>query len=345
MLKYLLLFLLFIRAEVLLQAQQINILFSGKSVSLRGLSAVSDRIIWVSGSGGSVGLSTNGGNHWTWIRVPGYETTDFRDIEGFSSKEAVVLGITKPAVILKTTDGGKSWLTVFEDSSKSVFLDAMDFSGDQGAVIGDPTQGYPFFAVTKDRGRTWIRKDPPGFEKMEKGESFFAASGSNIRKTGPDQWVLVSGGTISCLYVSEERQVPKYRYPLLLKNGKESAGANSIALHPSDPNQAFIVGGDFLTHTDSFQNSLLITIHPFSQIPPLVPPHGYRSAVAYIDDRKMVCCGISGVDISSDGGLHWQAISGESFHVCGKSKKGNAVFLAGVNGRIARLDWKEDSLK
>lgn len=345
MIKHLLSVLLFISPGVILQAQRIHILSSGKSVSLRGLSVVSDRTIWVSGSGGTVGRSTNGGNSWVWCQVPHYEKTDFRDIEGFSSREAVIMGITEPAVILRTTDGGKTWNTVFEDSSKSVFLDAMDFSGDEGVVIGDPSQGSPFFAETKNRGKTWNKKYPSGFAKMTEGETFFAASGTNVGKSGPDQWAFVSGGTKSCLYLSKGHPFPDGRYPLLLNQGKESTGANSIAIHPSDPNRAFITGGDFSKNSESFQNSLLIRFYPFRQEAPLVPPHGYRSAVIYINDFKLVCCGISGVDLSADGGLRWTLLSGEGFHVCGKAKKGNGVFLAGTNGRIARLDWKEENPK
>jgi hypothetical protein len=345
MIKNLLSLLLFLLTGVILQAQQIHFLSSGKSVSLRGLSVVSERIIWVSGSGGTVGLSINGGNSWTWYQVPRYEKTDFRDIEGFSSREAVIMGVTEPAVILRTTDGGKTWTTAFEDSSKNLFLDAMDFSGDEGVIIGDPSQGSLFFAETKDRGRSWNKKYPSGFEKMAEGETFFAASGSNIGKTGPHQWVLVSGGTKACLYVSEGYPVQRGRYPLLLNQGKESAGANSITIHPSDRNRAFVTGGDFSNNSESVQNSLLIHFNPFRQEAPLVPPHGYRSAVIYINDLEMVCCGISGVDLSTDGGLHWSLISSESFHVCGKAKKGKGVFLAGTNGRIARLDWKEENPK
>jgi len=43
------------------------------------------------------------------------------------------------------------------------------------------------------------------------------------------------------------------------------------------------------------------------------------------------------VDVSADGGLHWQLVTKLGFHVCRKAKKGNSVFLAGARGRIAKL--------
>jgi hypothetical protein len=60
--------------------------------------------------------------------------------------------------------------------------------------------------------------------------------------------------------------------------------------------------------------------------------------VIYISRDTLLACGTSGVDLSVDGGMNWALISSESFHVCQSAKKGKAVFLAGSNGRIARLE-------
>jgi hypothetical protein len=332
MLKILLYLVAFIPLAGFIQAQQISLLTSGRPVSLRGLSVVNDQIIWVSGSGGSVGISTDGGENWKWIQVPGYEKTDFRDIEAFNNREAVIMGITEPAVILRTSDGGKNWTTTLEDSTKTVFLDAMDFSGDEAILVGDPDKGKIFFARSSDQGNTWI-KSPPGLELTAKGEAFFAASGTNVRLIPGAGFALVSGGKKSCLYLSS------CSYPLLLNQGTETSGANSIAINPEDPNQAFITGGDFSNDTARYGNSLRIQFHPFIQTPPLIPPHGYRSCVEYLNDKQMICCGTTGVDFSSDGGINWKLISAKSFHVCRKSKTSKSVFLAGPGGSIARLEF------
>ena len=70
---------------------------------------------------------------------------------------------------------------------------------------------------------------------------------------------------------------------------------------------------------------------------PEIGPHGYRSCVIYLSEETLITCGTSGVDISKDGGKNWLLISKEGFHVVQKSKNGHAVFLAGSNGRIAKL--------
>jgi hypothetical protein len=35
--------------------------------------------------------------------------------------------------------------------------------------------------------------------------------------------------------------------------------------------------------------------------------------------------------------MNWELIAKDGFHVCQKAKKGKAVFLAGGNGKIAKL--------
>ncbi len=317
------------------QQTSIKILESGKRVSLRGLSVVDDNIIWASGSGGSVARSTDGGNTFTWMKVPGYEKSDFRDIEAFDKNTAIIMGITTPAVILKTKDGGQTWRKVFEDTTKGAFFDAMDFSKPQyGWLVGDPVNNHFFLAQTFDYGETWngSYRDAPG-TKVKDGEAFFASSGTNIKMIGYGyHFLLVSGGKASRLFGGI------YNDSIPIMQGKESTGANSIAIY--DKKKAVIVGGDFSKDTISSNNCVLIDeVDPIKHANfsfPQTNPHGYRSCVIYINKKTLLTCGTSGVDISNDGGMNWELITKDGFHVCQKAKKGKAVFLAG-NGRIAKL--------
>ena len=54
-------------------SQYVQIIESKDGVSLRGLSVVNNKIIWVSGSKGTVGKSIDGGTTWQWMNVEGYE--------------------------------------------------------------------------------------------------------------------------------------------------------------------------------------------------------------------------------------------------------------------------------
>lgn len=311
-----------------LQAQQIELLTSGTETSLRGLSVVNDQVIWVSGSKGKTGRSVDGGKTWQWTTVPGFEKRDFRDIEAFDDKTAVIIAIAEPAHILKTTDGGLTWKTVFTDSTKGMFLDAMDFyDNKRGIVVGDPIDSKVFLATTDDGGSTWKKMTTPTLPALE-GEGFFAASGTNIWYHKKGLFTIVSGGKNARLFD------PRGAQSLDITQGREMTGPNSIAIHG---NQAIIVAGDYDNQKDTTKNCLLSTDGMKTWQAPVKGPQGYRSCVVYITSQKLITCGVPGVDISVDGGNHWQSISSEGFHVCRKAKKGNAVFLAGGNGRIAKL--------
>lgn len=325
-------------------AQKIQVLSSGNKTSLRGLSVVSDNILWASGSNGKVARSIDAGAHWDWITIPGFEKRDFRDIEAFDSLQAVIMAVDEPGLILRTEDGGKNWKTVFTDTSKGMFLDAMHFN-DYGyaVVVGDPLPNHPneiYVAFSYDKGKSWFRPiDVHKFSPMvSSGESMFASSGTNLVLFSGKHiytkfnYVVVTGGMASSLL----RSTPQEKSTLTLQQGKQSTGANSIAAY--DKKNWVIVGGDFMNDKDSTGNCLITSNGGASFYRPNTAPSGYKSCVIYITKEKLVTCGTSGTDISVDGGRNWKKISTESFHVVQKAKKGQAIFLAG-NGRIAKLEW------
>jgi hypothetical protein len=315
-------------------SQKIKLLESGKRVSIRGLSVVDDNTVWVSGSSGSVAKSTDGGKTWNWMVIPGYEKRDFRDVEAFDANTAIIIAVAEPAVILKTEDGGQNWKKVFEDTTKGMFLDAMYFSDiNHGIVIGDPVGPSAFIANTYSGGNFWKKRDRGEDTQydLNEGEAFFASSGTNFFFTDDHHPILVSGGKSSRLFMHGKK------YPLPIIQGKESTGANSIAVY--NGKKAVVVGGDFAKDTLTLDNCVLFDIsNDIRFTKPETPPHGYRSCVIYLSKNKLLTCGTSGIDISKDGGRNWELISKESFHVCQKAKKGKAVFLAGGGGRIARLE-------
>ncbi|HEX4958622.1 MAG TPA: oxidoreductase, partial [Lacibacter sp.] len=167
----------------IVSAQTIQLLDSNRSISIRGLSVVSNEIIWLSGSKGTVAVSTNGGKTFEWKKVAGFEQRDFRDIEAFNATTAVIIAVDTPAVILKTTDGGNTWKKVFEDKSPGMFLDALEFwNQNSGIVIGDPVEGKIFIARTFDGGETWRGLPEANYPTADEGEAMFASSGTNIVK-------------------------------------------------------------------------------------------------------------------------------------------------------------------
>jgi len=311
-------------------AQTVKLLTPGTKASFRGLSVVNDKTVWVSGSAGTVGRSLDGGDTWTWMKVKGYEKTDFRDIEAFDGKTAVIMGIAAPSYILKTTDGGENWKLVYENKDTSMFLDAMEFWNEQsGIVIGDPINNRFFIARTFDGGNKWQPIPEMNKPVADSGEACFASSGTNIRKLNNKEAVFISGGLSSHMFIRDK----KIKLPII--QGRETTGSNSVAV--KNKKILIVVGGDFNTKDSTTRNCFVTTDGGKTFSPPAVAPHGYRSCVEYLGKRNWISCGLNGVDYSNDEGSTWNWISKESFHVCRKAKKGKAVFFAGGGGRIGKL--------
>lgn len=320
------------------QRPSVEVLTSGNGISLRGLSVVNDNVIWVSGDKGTVGRSNNGGKSWNWMTVTGFENNDFRDIEAFDGATAIIMAISEPAYLLKTTDGGETWKVVYENKTKGMFLDAMEFWNEQaGIVIGDPIEGRFFVTRTFDGGNTW--QDIPFTNRpiADSGEACFAASGTNIRVLDRDEAVFISGGLKSRLFI---RDSP---IPLPILQGKETTGANSLAvwdkLRLHGGKKMIIIGGDFTKPASTEKNCFYTNNGGKSWTASNSPPHGYRSCVEYFSKTDLFSCGLNGVDYTHDGGKNWKWISKESFHVVRASKLGAAIFLAGTNGKIGKIIW------
>jgi hypothetical protein len=316
---------------------EIEILTSGTNTSLRGISVVNDNVVWVSGSSGIVGRSNNGGKNWNWFTVKGYDKKEFRDIEAFSANTAIIMAVGEQAYILKTNDGGESWNLVYENKTKGMFLDAMDFVGEKyGMVVGDPIDGKIFLAETNDGGDTW--KEYNKRLPADSGEAFFAASGTNIRLFGNGQFYLASGGINSRIITNNSF----INMPII--KGSETTGANSIAVFseiPTKPTKRMIVvGGDFKADSSSLKNCFYTTNGGKTWKAPKTPPHGYRSCVEFLSVKDVLSCGLTGVDYSNNGGHDWRLISKESFNTCRIAKRGTTIYLAGNNGKIGKVVWK-----
>lgn len=314
----------------------ISIVAQGVNSSIRGLSVVNDNVVWVSGSNGTVGKSTNGGKDWKWIAVKGFEKTDFRDIEAFDAATAIIMGIGEPAYILKTVDGGDSWKVVYENKSKGMFLDAMEFWNEQaGIVLGDPVNNKFFIARTFDNGATW-KEIPDAYKPVaDSGEACFAASGTNIRALDNDEAVFISGGLRSNVFIRSK----KIALPII--QGKETTGANSIAVwnrySKNGGKKLVVVGGDFNADTSAKLNCFYSSNRGKTWKASAIPPNGYRSCVEYLSEKQLITCGPTGVDYTFDNANTWQPVSKESFFVCRIAKSGRTVYLAGTNGKIGKL--------
>ncbi|MES1197909.1 MAG: oxidoreductase [Chitinophagaceae bacterium] len=318
---------------------EIELLSSGTSTNIRGLSVVNDNVVWVSGSNGIVGKTFNAGKTWKWITVKGFEKNDFRDIEAFDAATAIIMSVSEPAYILKTNDGGDTWKIVFENKTKGMFLDAMEFWNERsGIVIGDPVDGRFFIARSFDGGTSWQEIPFDHRPSADSGEACFAASGTNIRALDRDEAVFVSGGSRSRIFSK------KGAVTLPIIQGKQTTGANSLAIWDNfklnGGKKMITVGGDFTADTSTHNNCFISNDGGSTWKAPIAAPHGYRSCVEYFSKSEIFCCGLNGADYSKNGGMNWKWISKESFNVCRASKSGSSVYFAGTNGKVGKIVWK-----
>lgn len=312
--------------------------------SFRGLSVVNDQTVWVSGSRGTIAISNDGGQTFKFSQLKKYEKSDFRDIEAFDANKAIIMSSGTPAVILKTSDGGKSWIEVFRKNESAYFLDAMDFwDNKKGIIVGDPINGHFVLLQTNDGGDTWQVLDTNNTPKAKDGEAVFAASGTSLRCWGTNEFSFVTGGLSSAIYIGEiktDRQIHYRSIKIPMATGKPSKGSFSLAY--KGYKSYIIVGGDYMADSLSTYNLVIgqmvtkgcIGNYEFNGYSNYL--NGYKSSVELIDKKKsiFIATGTKGVDI---GNTDWKTISSEAFHVVRKAKNGKAVFLAGPKGKIGRL--------
>jgi photosystem II stability/assembly factor-like uncharacterized protein len=332
--KRLLITLLFFSTTLLLlhaQEYQLKEIETNVTASFRGLTVVNDRVAWVSGNEGWVGITTDGGNTWNFNQVNNFETSDFRSIYAFNDRHAVIANAGSPANILITSDGGKNWKTVYTNSHKDAFFDGIDFlDSKEGIIYGDPIDGKMLLLRTMDGGLTWTEiKSAP---VLEKGEASFAASGTGIRCSNKNQIIISTGGTVSRLWLSKNKGQDWTSLAAPIMQGESSTGIFSFI---QNNKVLIIVGGDYLKDSLTLRHNYYSLDKGKSWLTPAAATRGYRECVEAIDKSIVVAVGPTGADISDDNGIHWKPLSNErGLHVIRKARKGLLIIIAGGKGKL-----------
>lgn len=318
----------------------IQMLQRGREVSLRGLSVVDDQIIWASGTGGTLARSTDGGQHWQWFKVAGLEQRDLRAIEAFDADRVVVVAVGSPALILRTSDGGRSWDEAYRNDAPDSFLDGVDFWDDQhGVAFGDPLNGRLLVLWTDDGGASWHSVKKRDLPEAIPGEAGFAASGTSIRAMNGGVAVIGTGGSAARVWRSTDWGHSWSVWDTPMRHGESSQGIFSLA--EGADGRWVIVGGDYKQPDSSERNAFWSANQGRSWNPAKKPPNGYRSGLEALADGRLVATGPNGTDVSMDGGATWSALSQEGFHVVREARQGKAVYFAGPDGRIGRMERGE----
>lgn len=303
--------------------------------SLRGLSVVNEKIIWASGTGGTVLQTIDGGKNWTVRKVPDAEKLDFRDIEAFDANTAYVLSIGEGenSRIYKTTDGGKTWKLQFKNTNPKAFFDAFAFwDKTHGIAMSDPVDGK-YLLLKTDDGEIWTVADNEKMPNAKPGEAAFAASGTCIFSEGKSNVWLVSGGNEARVFRSTDRGLSWFAVETLMLKGTPGSGIFSIAMN--DPKNGVIVGGNYEKDKE-ITNNLAFTKDGGKTWTLSKGLNGYRSGVTFIDKKTILAVGSSGSDISMNGGKTWKNLDGENYNSV-QAKGKNSVWAVGARGLVSKF--------
>jgi photosystem II stability/assembly factor-like uncharacterized protein len=317
---------------------------SGTMASLRGVSAAGTKVVWASGTGGVYLRTTDGGVHWRTATVPGAEALDFRDVHAVSDRIAYLLssGPGDKSRIYKTTDGGAHWTLQLTNPDPNGFLDAIAFwDAEHGIVVGDPVGGQFMILTTEDGGARWLSQHTPAALPKE---GAFAASGTCLIVTGRrDAWFGTGGPSGARVFHSTDRGRTWSVAQTPVRHDAASAGIFSIAF--SDSRHGIVVGGDYSKPAEGQRNVAVTSGGGQSWVEPPEHPSGYRSAVAFVRDRKIwVTVGTSGSDVSYDNGMSWTRFDTGAYNAVSfaSSKAGWAV---GPEGRLAQFRLASEPAK
>ena len=339
LLKQMLTFLLAITVSLLAQFPSWTAQSSGANVRLRGVSAVSARVAWASGSGSTVLRTGDGGATWKKLSVTS-DALDFRDIDAIDENTAYVLSIGNGAAsrIYKTLDGGATWVLQFRNEDPKVFLDAMSFwDADHGIVIGDSVDGKFYILTTANGGRDWSRVPADALPPALENEGAFAASGTNIAVYGKGSaWIgLGAAARARVLRTTDGGRTWKVS-ETPLKSGA-SSGIFSIAF--SDQKHGVIVGGDYQKEKEAVDN-LALTDDGGATWTLVQGLSGFRSVVAYLPGTtRVIAIGPAGSDYSQDGGKTWAPLSGPGFDTFSFARGQKLGWGAGAKGAIGCLKF------
>jgi photosystem II stability/assembly factor-like uncharacterized protein len=314
-------------------------LSTGVGARLRGVSAVSDRVAWASGTDGTILRTTDGGSTWQQPAIPGAGTLDFRDIDAVDDDTAYALSIGpgERSRIYKTSDGGGTWVEQFVNRDPKAFFDAMAFwDADRGVAVSDAVDGQFVILTTGDGGRSWMRVPPAALPAALPNEGFFAASGTNVAIAAPDHvWVGTGAANEARVLRSLDggRTWALSTTPLA---AGPSAGIFSIAF--SDAQHGIVVGGDYKAEAVAGSNAAL-TADGGVTWTAVTGLSGFRSAVAYVPGNaaSILAVGPSGTDISTDAGRTWTPLPGPGFHAFSFPRRGTVGYGVGEKGSASKL--------
>lgn len=343
---------------------QWQILDSHTTADLKGIDAVTDDVVWASGANGVV-LRTEDGRTWQTCAVPtDAADLDFRNIQGFDAKTAVVMsgGKGRLSRVYKTTDGCRTWKRVFDNPNVSGSFESLHHAtAVQMYLLGDPVDGKLSMYSSRDTGSTWSSINEPGLDVLQTvgGTVAGTASVTNV------DWLMTFGTagkdaavyTFTVLCKSSPCSFSWVGKPTPVGQSSPTAGVASVAGRTYAGAPIPGVTGDVATSL----TTTLVAVGGDPGIPDAhtavaalsadsgnswrlagMQPGGYRSAVAFDPKRQhFIAVGPNGTDVSSDDGIAWLPLRPGPQDAADADKHWTSLslpYVVGTKGRIGVLD-------
>ncbi|GAA4892658.1 oxidoreductase [Streptomyces coeruleoprunus] len=318
---------------------------TGTQVRFRGLAAVSRDAAWVAGSRGTVLRTSDGGRSWRNVSPPDAAGLEFRDVEAFDERRAVVLAIGEGEAsrIYRTQDGGATWTESFRNPDPRAFYDCVTFFDSRhGLAMSDPVDGRFRILSTADGGRTWRVLPDTGMPEALPGEAGFAASGQCLVTSGPkDVWLATGGGAAGRVLHSGDRGLTWTAAESGLPAGEPARGVFGLAFR--DRAHGIAVGGDYRAGQPSPVAAGVTRDGGHAWRPAGTPPPAYRSGVAWLPHSRSaaLAVGPTGTDLTTDGGHTWRTIDPGSYDTVDCTRD-FGCWASGEKGRVSRLEPRRE---
>lgn len=314
----------------------------GTDASFRAVGVVSPDIAWIGGTKGTFVRTTDGGQTWQTGTVPDAQTCDFRDVQAIDAQTAYLMSAGPAenglARIYKTTNGGQTWVLLYQTQKPGVFFDSMDFWDKQhGIVVSDPVDGKWFILTTDDAGQTWQPVPPSALPPMEPREGAFAASGTSLVIQGKrNVWIASGIGQFGRVFRSSDRgrtwAVSNTPLP-----GGETTGL--FGMHFFSEKNGMVVGGDYKQEQLPGPNAAITRDGGQTwQLTTQTDPPGLKEAIALLPGDRILTVGPSGTSLSVDQGQTWQRLDTEGFHSIACAK--GTCYAVGAKGKVAIQRFK-----
>ncbi|MBW8361482.1 MAG: glycosyl hydrolase [Kaistella sp.] len=255
------------------------------------------------------------------------------------------INIESPAYFFKINKRNLKFETVFKDTVKTAFYDALFVVENRLAyAFSDPDTNNQFklLKIRLFAESSWGFEDFKSKLLLTEGEAAFAASNTNISSKGDYLWIA-TGGMKSRIFRFNKNH-PEASYEIFetpFIQGTSSQGIYSIDFY--DENFGIAVGGDYTKQAENINN--IATTHDGGEtwkIQASGRNGGYKTCVKIRPGSKgkeIIAVGDQNIEFSNDFGKTWTKISEEKgLYVCEWMNRNTLVFAG--KDRIIKMNLK-----